>query len=668
MKSITILFLLVILPGVPAMAQENITWQYFSTEKGDLEVPNGSAQQTSCATFDVDNDGINDFLVTERVVAPSVVWYRRNGEKWDRYILDRDHLRIEAGSAFWDIDGDGDLDPVFGGEWESNELWWWENPFPHYDPATPWKRHTIKKSGMGKHHDQMFVDFDGDGRMELVFWNQRANTLFWADIPGNPRGVEEWEFKPVYTYSSDGEMQPYGEMPGWKNTNEHEGLAKADIDLDGVMDIVGAGWWFKYLGEGRFQSNVVDAAYSFSRSAAGQLIGGGRPEIVLVVGDGLAPMFLYTWVEGTWERRELLPAVDNGHSLELVDFNGDGHLDIFNAEMRFSEDHNPKSKCRVLLGDGKGNFTDYVINEGYSHHESRMADLDGDGDLDVLAKPYAHRAPGIDIWLQNGTGEQVSKRAGSFRQPFGLQLYSMRFEFQKDVPATLAAVKAMGIDEVEVSGYYGMTAREFKKLLDRNRLKCGSMIFGYEQFENDIETVIAEARLFGARYVGIGWISHEGAFGNEQAGKAIRDFNAFGARLRKAGLRFFYHPHGYEFNTPDGNLMDRMLAETDPQLVTFQMDVFWTTHGGADPLHYLRTYPGRFELMHLKELRMDTPGNNSGGAPDETSVSLGQGVTNWPLLLRQAVKSGTRKFYIEDEAKNAVEQVPVTIEYLNSLR
>lgn len=386
-------------PPVPG-----IDWEYYSTKKGDLKVPNGSEQQTSCVVFDIDKDGINDFIVTERVKAPAVVWYKKNGKKWDRYVLDAEPLRIEAGAAVYDIDDDGDLDPVFGGESRSNEVWWWENPYPDYNPNIAWKRHTIKSSGKTKHHDQLFGDFDGDGETELAFWNQNANTLFLAEIPENPRESDEWEISPVYTYGNDSEMQPPGEMPTWKRVNEHEGLTKADIDGDGVTDIVGGGRWFKTTGRQNFQENIIDASYAFSRSAAGQLIEGGRPETILVVGDGIAPMFLYEWQNGTWIKKTLIDEVDNGHSLDIIDFNGDGHLDIFNAEMRFDENYNPDAKLRILLGDGKGNFTDYIINEGFSHHEAKIADLDGDGDFDILSKPYAFRAPGIDIWLQNGTG------------------------------------------------------------------------------------------------------------------------------------------------------------------------------------------------------------------------------------------------------------------------
>jgi hypothetical protein len=227
-----------------------------------------------------------------------------------------------------------------------------------------------------------------------------------ADIPDNPEEIEEWDYTPVYTYSDDGEMEPPGKVPSWKGINEHEGLAAVDIDMDGVTDIVGGGWWFRYTGDDNiFMPNIVDASYSFSRAAAGQLIEGDRSEVVLVVGDGIAPMYLYEWVKGTWIKKILVQEVDNGHSLDIKDFNGDGHLDIFNAEMRFDPGYNPDAKMRILLGDGKGNFIDYIINEGFSNHESRIADLDGDGDLDILSKPYAQGAPGFDIFLQNGTNK-----------------------------------------------------------------------------------------------------------------------------------------------------------------------------------------------------------------------------------------------------------------------
>jgi hypothetical protein len=186
--------------------------------------------------------------------------------------------------------------------------------------------------------------------------------------------------------------------PSWKGTNEQEGLFAEDIDGDGLVDIVGGGRWFKYRGPGEFQENIIDASYTFTRSLAGQFIEGGRPEVVLLAGDGHAPMYLYTWDEkGTWNRNMLIQKVIDGHSIDAVDFNGDGHLDIFCGEMNLG--NNPGAKIRILLGDGQGNFIHHLVSEGLGTHESKIADLDGDGDLDILSKPYNWEAPRLDILL-----------------------------------------------------------------------------------------------------------------------------------------------------------------------------------------------------------------------------------------------------------------------------
>ncbi len=384
-----------------AINKSYLSWKRYSTETGDLPVPNEGDQQTSCLVADLDKDGINDFVITERTKAPGVVWYKKTEEGWDRKIIDENRVNIEAGYAIHDIDGDGDIDIVFGGDYQSNELWWWENPFPDYE--RPWKRFLIKESGEYKHHDQIFGDFDGDGKQELVFWNQNAHTLFLAEIPEDPKNKKQWDYRAIYIYNSNSEMYPrgYKDYPRWRGINEHEGLAKADIDGDGVMDILGGGRWFKYDGEGGYTENIVDAGYTFTRPAAGDFIEGGKPEILLVAGDGIAPLYMYVWDNGTWIPRQITGLMDNGHTLDVLDFNNDGHLDIFTAEMRFGEG-NPKSKIRILLGDGKGNFTNYYVATGYGVHEGRIADLDGDGDYDILAKPYTWKAPRIDIWINEG--------------------------------------------------------------------------------------------------------------------------------------------------------------------------------------------------------------------------------------------------------------------------
>ncbi len=390
----------------------DISWKHLSTENGDLPPANGGLEQTSCLVADLDKDGIQDFIITERTAGPSVIWYRYNDGKWDKYVIDNALLRIEAGNAVLDVDMDGDLDIIFPGESRSNEIWWWENPYPKYDPGKNWTRYTVKNSGENKHHDLMTGDFDKDGDPELVFWNQGAKTLFIAEVPAEPKKSEEWPRKAIYTYDEDSEMEPRGGIaayPPWRGRNEHEGLAKADIDGDGLIDIIGGGRWFKYMGDGNFRANLVDASYTFTRAAAGQLIEGGRPEILLTIGDGLGPLYLYEWNgkgnasanagsgSGTWEPKILVETLYDGHTIDVLDFNRDGHLDIFSAEMKL----NPKNpgSIRILLGDGKGNFIHHVVHGDIGCHEGKIFDFEGDGDYDILSKPYNWDTPRIDVFI-----------------------------------------------------------------------------------------------------------------------------------------------------------------------------------------------------------------------------------------------------------------------------
>lgn len=372
-------------------------WRLVSSTNGAIAAPNAGGQQTSATVFDIDGDGVNDFVITERTEAPAVVGYLRRGSTWERIVIEAGKLRPEAGSTFGDVDGDGDLDYIAGGDGGSNEVWWWENPGRELKADVAWKRHTIKSSGDRKHHDQMWLDLDGDGKHELVFWNQGMNALVVAHPPADPRQQGEWKRTVIYRYSGDSEMLQRGSAPAWKKPNEHEGLWFADINGDGKKDLVGGGYWFQHISGWDFVAHPVDPSYHFSRSAAGDLIAGGRPEILLVVGDGVGPLVMYEWTKGTWKPTHLLEAVVDGHSLDVIDFDGDGHLDIFCAEMNLGK--NPQAKAWLLFGDGKGNFRKTVVSEGFDHHESRIADLDGDGDLDILAKPYNFQTPAIHVFL-----------------------------------------------------------------------------------------------------------------------------------------------------------------------------------------------------------------------------------------------------------------------------
>jgi len=395
---------LLILPGIliALLALVNTctdrvsTWTYYSSKAGNLSPPNPGDQQTASLVLDIDKDGTSDFVIAERTKTPSVVWYKYSGGgKWSKYPIDDTALSIEAGGDYADIDEDGDLDIVFGGDSRSNQIWWWENPCPNYDPNTPWTRRLIKNSGSNKHHDQIFGDFDGDGKAELASWNQGARQLVLFEIPGDPKAAGEWSRTAIFTAPN----------------NKYEGLAAADIDLDGKIDIIGAGRWFKHKGGMSYAVNVIDssAGREFTRSAAGQIIPGGRPEVVIVPGDASGPLKWYQWNGGSWIAHQLNSNIIHGHSLQVRDINHDSHLDVFVGEMG-NPGAGADARTRIYWGNGAGAFSEEIIAIGKANHESRVGDLDGDGDLDVLGKPYNYAAPGLHIWLQDGPTSPLDNR------------------------------------------------------------------------------------------------------------------------------------------------------------------------------------------------------------------------------------------------------------------
>ncbi|HVX67267.1 MAG TPA: VCBS repeat-containing protein [Bryobacteraceae bacterium] len=383
-----------------AQPRGQVNWKHLSTANGDLPVPNQGNEQTSAAVFDIDGDGVNDFVITERTAAPAVVWYRRGAKGWSRYVVEAGPLHIEAGTTFADIDGDGDLDLVCGGDWKSNEIWWWENPKPGFDPNTPWKRHLIKNTGGAKHHDETFADVLGTGKPQLLFWNQDSHKLMLAPIPNDPRHSGPWPLTEIYSYSTGSQPEQRGKAASFKGVNEHEGIATGDVDGDGKLDIAGGGRFFRNLGNGHFEAQAVDPGYAFSRCAVGHLKKGKQAQIVMVIGDGDGPLMWYERSRARWAAHKIAD-IHQGHTLQLVDFNHDGNLDIFCAEQRL-KGTNPDSKIYFFLGDGKGDFTPSVAATGYDSHESRVADLDGNGTLDLLIKPYDWQAPRLDIFLNLG--------------------------------------------------------------------------------------------------------------------------------------------------------------------------------------------------------------------------------------------------------------------------
>ena len=254
--------------------------------------------------------------------------------------------------------------------------------------------------------------------------------------------------------------------------------------------------------------------------------------------------------------------------------------------------------------------------------------------------------------------------------PIGVESYTYRNSFPKSVVATLDTIKALGITDMEAGTPKGITPEEFKKLCDERGIKISSTGSGYEQIVKDPMDAVNKAKALGASFVMVAWIPHEKAnFNLENAKKAVEDFNRVGKTLKENGLTFCYHNHGYEFHPyEDGTLFDYIVKNTNPQYVSFEMDILWAQHGGADPVALLKKYGNRFKLMHLKDLKKGIKGDLTGGTPAENDVTLGDGQVNIPEILRLAKKAGVKHYYIEDESNHEYEQMPKSIAYLKGLK
>jgi hypothetical protein len=406
-------------------ADDRIHWT-----RGELPDPGGSHQQTAVLAANLDHGKAAGIVLGYRVKAPALVWIRRGESGWERSVIEPEFLTIEAGGAACDIDGDGDLDIVFGEDAHGSRVWWWENPYPRFDPAVSWKRRLIKSEGLKQHHDQLFADLEGTGKAQLFYWNQGSKSLFLAEIPAKPRETEPWPARAIYTGSGS-----------------EEGLDAFDVDGDGRLDLLAGVNWFKRLPDGRFQPTRV--ARTGGRIRAGRFKPGKTAQIVIASGDGTAPLRLYE-ADGdpldarSWRGHDLLERdMVHGHTLEVGDIDGDGNLDIFAAEMaKWSAnpeviDH-PKATAWILYGDGKGGFSERTLTAGQDFHDGRLADFDGDGDLDILRKPYTWKAPGVELWLNGGTGPASAKARLPFRHRLGMELWTYRREAAKD-PAPLTA-------------------------------------------------------------------------------------------------------------------------------------------------------------------------------------------------------------------------------------
>lgn len=280
-------------------------------------------------------------------------------------------------------------------------------------------------------------------------------------------------------------------------------------------------------------------------------------------------------------------------------------------------------------------------------------------------KFYSLLAFGMLLCLQGSTQKL-------YTYPIGVQTYTFRNHFPKEgVVKTLDLIKEMGFTEIESSGANGVTTEEFKKLCDERNLSIPSTGGDFDELAKDPMAVVKRAKILGAKFVMCAWIPHKrGEFSLDDAKKAIAVFESAGKILKENGLTLCYHDHGYEFHQfEDGTLLDYMIKNSNPAYLSFEMNVLWTIHGGgADmPVKLLKKYPGRFKLMHVKDLKKGVKGDLTGGTPAENDVAVGMGQGNWKAIIKLAKKTGIEHCFIEDESEKELVNIPLSIAYLKKL-
>ena len=255
----------------------------------------------------------------------------------------------------------------------------------------------------------------------------------------------------------------------------------------------------------------------------------------------------------------------------------------------------------------------------------------------------------------------------------GLQMYSLQEDFDRDTPGTLDKLKAQGFTDIETSVFTKLPAEELRALLVARGMTCSSHHVRPESLEKGMEKVIADAKALGAGQVVCPILPRKGEMDREQLLKGAAAFNRYGAALKAAGLKFAYHNHALDFlavdspNKPDETFYDLLVASTDPGLVSFQLDVFWVTWGGAKATEVIEKHGPRICSLHLKDLARDaTIDARNSKAARSHMVRLTSGRVDIPAVITAAKAKGVKHFIIEDESASAPGQLPESLKAVKS--
>lgn len=244
----------------------------------------------------------------------------------------------------------------------------------------------------------------------------------------------------------------------------------------------------------------------------------------------------------------------------------------------------------------------------------------------------------------------------------GLQLYTVRRDLERDFEGTLRLIAALGIDEVEFAGNFGQKPERIKNLLENFKLVATSAHVSIDALRKDLPKTIAEAQIIGHKYLVLGYLPAEKRKSLDDYKKLAELLNKTGEECRRAGLQFAYHNHDFEFARMENQIpYDLILKETDAQNVKMELDLYWITKAGFDPISYFGKHPKRFPLVHVKD---------SDATPKKFFTEVGRGTIDFKKIFAKAKVAGIKHYFIEQDETPAAPLVSVetSLKYLRNLK
>lgn len=257
---------------------------------------------------------------------------------------------------------------------------------------------------------------------------------------------------------------------------------------------------------------------------------------------------------------------------------------------------------------------------------------------------------GIAAASRYGLSACATPKAAPVKSGIGIQLYTIREDMNKDVLGSLKKVSDIGYQYLELAGYgdgkfYGYAPEEFKKIVNDLGMEVISSHTGVEVKGVDTSNVdvMAEAHAkLGVKYCIQPWLVEERRVSADSYKQFVAELNTIGGVMKKYDIQFGYHNHDFEFKEVDGLIpyTDIFMVESDPALLTFEVDLYWVTRAGYDPIKLLQDFPGRFQLFHIKDME---------ASEDQFFAPVGEGVINFKEILKHKDVAGMKYMFVEQD-------------------